>query len=415
MRMGQRQEAVLQYLRDREQETIDLLCDLVATSSANPPGDERAVTDLLLDRMDRLGLKGARALAREPERPNLLYEQPGAKGSPRLIFNGHTDTKPVGEEDRKLWRTDPMVPTLVDGKIYGLGTSDMKGGIAAMVYATAALRSLAEPPAGDLVLVLTANEEAPGEYGANWLARTHPLKADFCLVGDTGGIESDLDTLHTCIRNTVIFRVKVHGTQMHSSISDRFPSVNASVKMGWVIWRMSQALHLHYEPHPLYPKGPTVNLGDIVSGGLAYGTFSGYAEFGSDIRILPGMTRHGVVQDLEACLDQLRREDPELRVELEIVGGREERPWSVLKGDEPFVGIMLDACQQVLGRRPPLSGFPAFTDSYYFHTVLGIPALPAFGPGLLPLAHGPNECVSPQAVLQVARIYALAALEYLDA
>jgi acetylornithine deacetylase len=365
--------------------------------------------------MGRLGLEGAQVLARAPERPNVVYQQRGRSGTPRLIFNGHTDTKPVGEEDRKLWHTDPLVPTIVDGRLYGLGATDMKGGIAAMIYAAAALRSLAEPPSGDLILVLTANEEAPGEFGANWLVRNHPLQADFCLVADTGGLESDFDALHICIRNTVIFRVKVYGTQLHSSISDRFPSVNASVKMGWVIWEMSKALRLHYEPHPLYPKGPTINLGDLVSGGQAYGTFSGYAEFGSDIRNLPGMTREGVVRDLEAFLEQLRQEDPELRVELEVVGGREERPWSSLRGDEPFVGIVQDACQRTLGRTPPLAGFPAFTDSYWFHTVLGIPTLPAFGPGLLPLAHGPNEYVSLDAVLQAAEIYALAALEYLDA
>lgn len=407
-------EAVLRYLEERRQEIIQFTAELVATPSPNPPGDERAVARLIQDRMQKLGLAGAEVRARAPERPNLLYCQPGWAGTPRLILNGHMDTKPVGDEDRKLWRTDPLCPTIVGDKLYGLGAADMKGGLAAILYAAAALRALDRPLRGDLLLILTANEEAPGEYGANWLVKNHPIQADFCLVADTAGMETDFDGLHICARNTVLFKTKVYGTQMHSSISDRFPSVNASVKMGWVLWRMAKDLTLHYEPHPLYPKGPTVNLGDLVSGGQAYGTFPGYAEFGSDIRIIPGMTVDGVERDLEEFLAQLRREDPELRVELEILGRGRPEEWKWLRGDEPFVGILQAASERVLGRRPPLAGFPAFTDAFWFHSYAGIPAIPAYGPGLLPLAHGPNEYVSLEAVVQASQIYALAALEYLD-
>ena len=227
-------------------------------------------------------------------------------------------------------------------------------------------------------------------------------------------MKDDFDYLPVCARDTVLFKVKVHGTQMHSSISDQFPAVNASVKMGWVLWRMARDLQVRYEPHRYYPKGPTINLGDMVSGGLAYGTFPGYAEFASDIRIIPGMTQEAVKADLEEFVAGLRHEDAELSVELEFEGKGEKVEWKWLRGDEPFVGILQDASEQILGRRPPLGGFPAFTDAYWFHSYAGIPAIPAFGPGLLPLAHGPNEYVSTQAIVQASKIYALAALEYLD-
>jgi acetylornithine deacetylase len=227
-------------------------------------------------------------------------------------------------------------------------------------------------------------------------------------------MSGDFDYLHLCARNTVLFKVKVHGTQMHSSISDRYPSINASVKMGWILWRMARDLELRYEPHPYYPKGPTINLGDTVSGGVAYGTFPGYAEFCSDIRIVPGMTRQGVKADLEEFLQELCQEDPELRVELELEGGEREEEWKWLQGDESFVGIMQDASERVLGRRPALGGFPAFTDAYWFHSYAGIPSIPAYGPGLLSLAHGPNEYVSTEAIVQASKIYSLAALAYLD-
>lgn len=414
MKSQEWQNAVLAYLEDHEQEMVDFAGELVATPSPNPPGDERAVADAVLSRMTRLGLKGAEVAAREPARPNIVYRQSGHTGSPRLLLNGHLDTKPVGLEDRKLWNTDPLVPTIIDGKLYGLGSADMKGGIAAIVYAAAAINSLDQPPAGDLMLIFTANEEAPGEYGANWLVKNHDIQADFCLVADTAGIHEDFDVLHVIARNTVIFRIKVYGTQMHSSMSDQFGAVNAAVKMGWVLWRMDRDLKLRFEPHPYYPQGPTVNLGDLVHGGVAYGTFCGYAEFGSDIRFHPGMTREEIVEDLEAFLAGLRREDPDLRAELEVAGSGQEVDWRWLRGDEPFVGILQTASERILGRRPPRGGFPAFTDAFWFHSYAGIPSIPAYGPGLLPLAHGPNEYVSTEAIVQASKIYALAALGYLD-
>ena len=414
MEQTDKAKAALWYLEARQEEMIDFASQLITIPSMNPPGDEGAVTGVILAKMNELGLEGAEVLARAPERPNIIYRQRGKIGSPRLILNGHTDTKPVTEDARKLWQTDPLRPTIIDGKLYGLGATDMKGGIAAMVYTAAALNSLDDPLEGDLLLILVANEEAPGEYGANWLVKNHNIQADFCLVAESCGMRQEFESLPVCARNTVLFKAKVYGTQMHSSVSDQFPSVNASVKMAWVLWRMARDLELTYEPHPYYPEGPTINLGDFVKGGIHYGVYPGYAEFGSDIRIHPGMKRGAVKRELEDFIDSLRQEDPDLRVELQF--GGEDRPedWRWLQGDEPFVRMLQEASQQILGRRPPLGGFPAFTDAYWFHTHAGIPSIPAFGPGLLPLAHGPNECVSIESIIQASKIYALAALKYLS-
>jgi len=411
MRKRDRTEVVLNYLEARREEMIDFACQLIATPSINPPGDERAVTGVILAKMKELGLGVAEVVGKIPERPNIIYRQRGKRGSPRLILNGHTDTKPVGEEDRRLWKTDPLKPTIVDGKLYGLGSTDMKGGIAAMVYATAALHSLAGSLGGDLLLILVANEEARGEFGASWVVKSCDIQADFCLVAEPGGVKEEFENLPLCARGSLLFKAKVYGTQMHSSISDLSPSVNASVKMAWVLWRMARDLILHYEPHPYYPKGPTINLGDFVKGGLHYGVYPGYAEFGSDIRLLPGMTCERVKKDLEEFIDRLRREDPELKVELEIEGCTEQK---ALRGDEPFVKMLQEASERVLGRRLPLGGFPAFTDAYWFHSYAGIPTIPAFGPGLLTLAHRPNEYVSTEGIVQASKIYALAALDYLE-
>lgn len=406
--------AVLSYLESRKGELVEFAGRLVATPSMNPPGNEYDVVQVILQQMQALGLEGTRVAGAAPERPNLIYRQPGTVGYPRLILNGHTDTKPVGREDRKLWKTDPLQPTILDGKLYGLGAADMKGALAAIVYAAAALRALDTPVCGDLLVVLTADEEAGAALGANWLVNHHRLEADFCLVAEPCGLTEDFESITVAGRSIVKFMTKSHGTQMHSSISDIFPSVNASAKMAWVLWRMATDLKLTYDPHPFYPQGPTVNIGNFVSGGVYYGVYPGYAEFGSDIRMIPGMTVESVQTDVETFLARLRHEDPELKVELEIEDSGKQKSWKGLRGDEPFLSILQSASRRVLGRRLPFKGFPAFTDAYWFETHLGIPSIPAFGPGLLPLAHGPNEYVATEAIVQASKMYALAALAYLD-
>ncbi len=409
-------QKILSFLDDRRGELIDFTCELVATPSMNPPGDERAVASVIMKKLQDLGLDEARLVAKREERPNVLCRLRGAGGAPVLLFNGHIDTKPVGEDARDDWATDPLSPTIIDGKLYGLGSTDMKGGVAAMVYAAGALRAVGAPLRGDLVLAFSADEEAGSEYGAAHLVREAGLHADMALISEPCGIHEDWERMCIASRGSVCFRTRVRGTQMHSSISDVVPSINASAKMASVLCRMLQDMPIQQDPHPYYPRGVTKNIGVTVKGGVFYGVFPGYAEFCSDIRILPGMVPGQVVRDIERFVEHLRVEDPDLDVDVVIEltppESRETRHPEI-KADEPFVEILLAASERVLGRRPPLGGIEGGTDAYYLHGQGAIPTIPAFGPGLLPLAHGPNEYVTVDSVVQAGKIYALAALDYL--
>ena len=176
---------------------------------------------------------------------------------------------------------------------------------------------------------------------------------------------------------------------------------------------MSRDLRLTFPPHP-FCSAPTVNLAVKVEGGVGYGVCPGLAEFESDIRTLPGMTRRRLEADLEKVLDGIRRENPQVRIELEF----EQPPldWiapTEVEADHPLVGALLQASEHVLGWRPQLSAFPGGTDAAKFQGLAGIPTIPSFGPGWLKLAHGPNECVGVDAIVQAAQIYAGATEIYL--
>lgn len=409
-------QQILSFLDDRRAELIDFTCQLVATPSMNPPGDERAVAAVVKKRLQDLGLEDTRLVAKREERPNVLCRLRGSGGSPVLLFNGHIDTKPVGEDARDAWETDPLIPTIIDGKLYGLGSTDMKGGVAAMVYAAGALRGVGAALSGDLLMAFSADEEAGSTHGAAYLVRQTGLQADIALISEPCGIHEDWERMCIASRGSLCFRTRVRGTQMHSSISDVVPSINASVKMAHVLCRMQQDMPVQQVAHPYYPRGVTKNIGVTVNGGVYYGVFPGYAEFCSDIRILPGMTPDQVARDVRRFVEQLRAEDPDLDVEV-VPELTPPESWQTrhpeVKAEEPFVETLLVASERVLGRRPPLGGMEGGTDAYYLHGQGGIPTIPAFGPGLLPLAHGPNEYVTVESVVQASKIYALAALDYL--
>lgn len=193
-------------------------------------------------------------------------------------------------------------------------------------------------------------------------------------------------------------------------------AVNASVKLAELLARMSRELksHLHYSPHPLCEGGVTINLGVFLKGGVFFGVNPGYAEFGTDIRSVPGMKKEELARDLEAFLDSCRKNDPSLKVKLEFAPPPLDwiAPTEVTQ-DLPIAGALANASEQVLGFRPPYGICPGGTDSPKFQLEAGIPTIPACGAGIISVCHGPNEWVGVESIIQACKIYALAAHDVL--
>lgn len=406
-----RERDVLHALAARERDLVDFARNLVATPSPNPPGDERQVAELSRIEMARLGYSAIRVVAKEPTRPNVVGEVVGEHTGQILMFNGHIDTKPTG--DISQWATGPYDPVIRDGRLHGLGSADMKGAVAAMVYAGGALAEVGAPQ-GSLRVVLTADEENGSLFGARFLAGQPDFAADAVVVGEATGMQSPWAYIAVASRGISCFRVSVRGTQMHSSLSDQVPSVNASVKLSQVLSRMASEFRPRYPVNSRVPGGPTVNLGVTLSGGIFYGIYPGHAEFGIDVRTVPGMTHPELQADLAGFLEMLSREDPDLDVVVEPVP---ELAWfqpSHIDPAHPLVAAAQSAARDVLGRDVPLGTMPAFTDGTHWH-LAGSACIPAFGPGTLLVAHRPDESIAVDEIIAAARIYALTAMRYLNA
>lgn len=389
-------------------DVVDLTKHLVGVPSPNLPGDERAVAQAVTEVARSFGLPEARVLAREPERPNLVIEVDFGVGGRHLALSGHLDTKPVGDA---AWSTDPFVAEEIDGNLHGLGTCDMKGAVAAMLIAARQL--IENPPAcGQLSLVLTADEEFGSLYGSRFLADNGLVSADAIVIGEPGGIETDWDVLNVISRGIANVFIDVQGRQGHSSLSRVKGYQFATIAMARVLQDFAESFEPSYPDHELGVR-PTVNAGVLVEGGVGFGVVPGRASFGSDIRLVPGMDRDTFERELNAFVESYKSKGIVASARFEQAP-RDWLPPTEVSPSDPVVASCQYAASSILGTQLPLSAFPGTTDACWLQGILGIPTLPAFGPGLLEYAHAADERVSIQALRQSVPIYEALARDFCE-
>jgi acetylornithine deacetylase/succinyl-diaminopimelate desuccinylase-like protein len=173
-------------LQDRP---LELLRKLLRFDTSNPPGNERECIEWIKGLLEELGCE-VRILAKEPERPNLIARLAGRGERPPLLLQGHVDVVAARGE----WQHGPFDGELADGYVWGRGALDMKGGVAMLLAAFMRAKASGEPPPGDVILCLLADEEAGSPLGAEFLVREHPeLFADVRFsIGEFGGFTMDV-------------------------------------------------------------------------------------------------------------------------------------------------------------------------------------------------------------------------------
>lgn len=216
-------------------EVVALLRELLRLDTVNPPGNETLAAECLREYLARSGVD-AELVGKVPDRASLVARLPGAGDGPSLLLMAHTDTVCADPED---WRTSPWSGDVVDGEVWGRGALDMKGHVAAAAVAFASLAREGFTPAGDLLLVLHADEEVGQDYGMSWLAREHPghVRADFAL-NEGGGERCTFGgrVFYLCCvgeKLTAPFVLRVRGRAGHASV----PSIadNALLKAAPVL------------------------------------------------------------------------------------------------------------------------------------------------------------------------------------
>jgi succinyl-diaminopimelate desuccinylase len=362
---------------------VELTSALIAAASPNPPGDEREAARVATDALPVV----PRVLARSPERPNLLATLDFGPGGRHLVLCGHLDTKPVGGAS---WSVDPFSATIDGDRLYGLGSTDMKGAVAAMIVAASRL----ELPRGRLSLLLVADEENGAAYGARFVAPG--LEADAIVIGEPCGAATDFDRLPLVSRGIARWRAVARGEQGHSSLSGG-PS-NAGVEAARAVVALAEGGPLPAPENRFGLEGWELTLNPALryDGGVGYGVLPAEIAALGEVRLLPGTDREALTAALRERLDGVALEWDEVDW-LEATAVAPDDPIAV-------------AARRALGGAAPDSVFPGTTDATWLGPVA--PTLPALGPGLLSRAHAADEWVSVAALERAVELYVALAEEY---
>jgi acetylornithine deacetylase/succinyl-diaminopimelate desuccinylase-like protein len=218
MEEGTATSAVPQELGPR---AVELLGRLISMNTVNPPGGEHELQEFLSQMLTSAGFE-CELLAAEPGRSNLVARLRGAGDGPTLTLLGHVDTVRADPDE---WTFDPWAGDVVDGWVRGRGALDMKGQVAAEVAAAVALgESGWRPEAGELLVVITADEEVGGGLGAQWLCQEHPdkVRSDF-VVNEGGGVLVEIGgrrlfTLSVGEKGIFRMRLRTKGRAGHASL-----------------------------------------------------------------------------------------------------------------------------------------------------------------------------------------------------
>lgn len=373
---------------------LDLARKLVRIPSENPPGNEFSVAEFLVAYFREQGVSAALTQAL-PGRPNVVVRFEGAEPGPHLILDGHSDVVPAGGG----WTVDPYAAVVHDGRLYGRGAADMKGGVAAMIAAALAVRRNA-PFRGSMTLAVVSDEEEGGS-GTRQLVRDG-LQGDWAIIPEP----TDLKPI-IAHKGDFYFDITLRGVAAHGSVPHR--GVNAIYKAGKLLGAVEQLNEaLAERVHPLVGKA-TISVGTI-RGGETTCMVPAECRVTVDRRVLPAERTDEVVAEIRAMLDDLARGDPDFASQ--FTSPVQVRPMET-EPDLPVVAALRRATEQVLGHDPGIHGWSATCDASILADEGKTPAV-IFGPGSIDhAAHRPDESVAVQELVQAAQIYVLAILELL--
>ncbi|WP_245296954.1 MULTISPECIES: M20 family metallopeptidase [Rhodomicrobium] len=345
---------------------IELTRELIRFNTINPPGNETPCAEHIGGILERAGFSIAYH-PMEDGRANLIARIGGVAGKKPLCMSGHTDVVPLGAAP---WSVAPFAADIADGKIFGRGSTDMKGGVAAIVAAAVELAPRLEGTPG-LVLVITAGEER-GCQGANFLVQQPGV------LGEAGALLVAEPTSNRPLnghKGVLWIEGRATGVTAHGSTPEH--GVNAVYKAARVIGRLEG---LKLEDGRVLKGGlPTLNVG-WFHGGMNINSIPDEAKFGLDIRMVPGLT------------------DTEVLAQLAEIGGKDvaftRQGYSepvFTEPSDPWIASVHEVMAEITGERHAPGIATYFTDAAALTKAYGNPPTIILGPGEAEMAHQTDE------------------------
>ncbi|WP_232701788.1 M20 family metallopeptidase [Halobacterium wangiae] len=305
-----------EYVEAHRGELLALTEDLVAMDTANPPGNTAEIVEYVGEYLASLGVDAERFEV-DPAKPNLLATVPGARPE-TLLFNGHFDTVPFDEE---AWTYDPL-GEVVDDRLYGRGTTDMKGAVAAMLFAIRAFVETDTRPPVTLTFAFVSDEEVSGDAGLPALLDADRLVADGCVIGEPT-CESGQHSVTVADRGSIWLTLEATGEAAHGSRP--MVGVNAIDRLYDAVTVVrsrfgSRTLEVDETMQPIVEESidyyapklgadtarglfehPSINLGTL-HGGEAINSVPQSATAELDVRVVAGVQTPEVVAGIRECV-----------------------------------------------------------------------------------------------------------------
>lgn len=305
-----------EYVRAHREDLISLTLDLLAIDTANPPGDTREIVTKIERYLEPLSVDVERVVT-DPAKPNLLVRVPG-QADQTLLYNGHLDTVPFDADE---WTHDPL-GDYVDDRVYGRGATDMKGGVASMLFAIQAFAATNADPPVDLLFAFVSDEEVGGDAGLPALLDDGRLDADACVIGEPT-CEAGRHSVTVADRGSIWLTLEASGEGAHGS---RPPlGVNAIDRLYDAVETMrkrfgSQRLEIAADVVPIIEESveyyapsmgeevarelfwyPSINLG-MLEGGDAINSVPQSARAEVDVRLAAGVHTPDVLAGIRECV-----------------------------------------------------------------------------------------------------------------
>jgi succinyl-diaminopimelate desuccinylase len=324
---------------------------------------------------------------------------------PGLHMSGHYDVVPAGPS----WQRDPFQPQEEDGRLYGLGTSDMKGGIASVMGVIQALHETDTTLRNGLTFSFTPDEETGGMAGMGYLVKQGIIKADYGLITEP----SQPHYVRIGHRGVLWVEVVTKGKTAHASMPYR--GINAFKKLLRVaegLEDLERELEGKVTAAPVMveqEKHPTICIGSVVSGGVKTNVVPDECSMMLDRRLIPEETVQEAFDEIRAIVEMLQQSDAEMQVELNQHLGIEA---ATIAADSILSQTVATCHAQVYGREPSIAISPGFNDTHYMIREMGIPAL-TYGPGTTGTAHTPDEYIVIDDLYKTTRVLTQTALTLL--
>jgi succinyl-diaminopimelate desuccinylase len=391
-----------------EGELVELTRDLIRIPSVVRPGDPSATEAAVAAYVERwLRREGFEVEVHEvaPGRPNVLAWVGEASG-PSLLLEGHTDV--VTEGNAAEWRHAPFGAELVDGKIYGRGSADMKSGVAAAMIAAAVIKRSGVRLGGRLVVGALVDEEGD-MIGVKHLCTTAIGRAL------TAAIICEPEQNELCLeqRGVVWARVTARGRMAHGAMPEA--GVNPISALGALL-REAPALERRLRrlcrrsPHLRPPTVTPTVVQSPVQGVPQSNVIPSVAQATLDVRLTPGPDGDAVAKEIDIACQRAMDAVPGATVEWQALNGF--RLATRVERSEPLVQAMVRGVRQATAAAPKFGGVPGSTDGTILRMTLGIPIVTC-GPGNRLIPHQVDEYVEVRELVDAAKIYVASALNFL--